>query len=238
MCANYTPTRVERLMAQAGVNLSGPYDFKPESYPGYMAPLIRTAEGLTPDDMFERQVDFGMFGLVPPWADVKLARSTYNARTETVATKPSFRSAWKRRQFCVIPMENFYEPSYETGAPVRWRIEHADGIPMSVAGIWEWRPNGGPNDRPLVSFTMLTINADEHPLMKRFHKPEDEKRMIVLLEPDQVDEWLQSPIEMAPTFFQSYDAEKLVAEPAPKAARMKKIDVEPEPESDDEPELF
>lgn len=237
MCANYTPTRAERLAAQSGIS-APPYDFKPETYPGYLAPVIRTAEGLVPDESFERQLDYGMFGLVPAWANVKLARSTYNARTETVATKPSFRTAWKRRQFCAIPLENFFEPNYESGKPVRWRIEHADGIPLAVAGLWEWRPNGGPEDRPLISFTMLTINADEHSLMKRFHKPEDEKRMIVLLEPNQIDEWLQVSIKEAPDFYKPYDAEKLVAEAAPKAVRMKKIDVEPEPETDVEPDLF
>lgn len=107
MCANYTPTRTERLEAQAGVNLPGPYDFKPETYPGYLAPVIRTAEGLSPENSFERQLDYGMFGLVPSWADVKLARSTYNARTETVSTKPSFRTACKRRQFCVNSTRKF-----------------------------------------------------------------------------------------------------------------------------------
>ena len=42
-------------------------------------------------------------------------------------------------------------------------------------------PNGGKDDQPLASFTMLTINADAHPLMRRFHRPDDEKRMLVLL---------------------------------------------------------
>lgn len=231
MCANYTPTRVERLSSQAGVT-SAPFEFKSETYPGSLAPVIRSAEGLNADEPFERQLDCGMFGLVPAWADLKLARSTYNARIETVATKPSFRAAWKRRQFCVIPLENFFEPNYESGKAVRWRIQHADGIPLAVAGLWEWRPNGGPDDRPLISFTMLTINADEHPLMKRFHKPEDEKRMIVLLEPEQIDEWLQAPHETAPTYLKPYDAEKLVAEPAPKATRMSKIEKEPEPDGE------
>lgn len=94
------------------------------------------------------------------------------------------------------------------------------------------------DDKPLVSFTMLTINADSHPLMKRFHKPEDEKRMIVLLEPNQMDKWPQSPIEAAHSFFQPYDADKMISEAAPKPARMKKIDVESEPESEDEPGLL
>lgn len=238
MCANYTPTRAERLEALLEISVDEPLSFKHECYPGNTAPLIRNAERLPEDLGFERQLDYGMFGLVPPWADPKLARSTYNARTETVATKPSFRSAWKRQQFCAIPVDNFFEPSYESGKPVRWQIEHADGKPLCVAGLWEWRPNGGPDDRPLISFTMLTINADDHPLMRRFHKPGDEKRMIVLLDFDEVDAWLQSPLENAPEFFKQYDAEKLTAVAAPKAARVKKTPVEDTEETFEDKFLF
>ena len=81
--------------------------------------MIKTAEGSASEESFERQLDYGMFGLVPAWANVKLARSTYNARIETVSTKPSFRAAWKRRQFCAVPLANFFEPNYESGKPVR-----------------------------------------------------------------------------------------------------------------------
>lgn len=59
-----------------------------------------------------------MFGMVPHWADPKLARQTYNARTETVASKPFFSNVWKRKQFCIIPVANFFESNYETGKPV------------------------------------------------------------------------------------------------------------------------
>ncbi|WP_369812283.1 SOS response-associated peptidase family protein [Janthinobacterium sp. SUN206] len=48
---------------------------------------------------------------------MKLARQTYNSRTETVASKPSFRSAWKCKQFCIIPAANFFEPNYEMASP-------------------------------------------------------------------------------------------------------------------------
>ena len=61
---------------------------------------------------------------------------------------------------------------------------------------------------------------------------------FVLLEPNQVDELLQSTIKAAPTFFPPYQADKLTAEAAPKAAMMKKIDFEPEPEFENEPRLF
>ena len=59
----------------------------------------------------ELEIAPAMFGMVPHWADHKLARQTHNARTEMVARKPSFCSAWKRKQFCIIPAANFFEPN-------------------------------------------------------------------------------------------------------------------------------
>jgi putative SOS response-associated peptidase YedK len=99
-----------------------------------------------------------MFGMVPHWADIKLARQTYNARTETVASKPRFRNAYKRGQFCILPVDSFYEPNYETGKPVRWEIADADGGPLGIAGIWEHKQDD-PNGLPLLSISMLTVNA-------------------------------------------------------------------------------
>jgi putative SOS response-associated peptidase YedK len=212
MCANYVPSRYDHLKQFFQV---APPDTesKAEAYPGYMAPIIREREkGVMPGD---RAAVLGMFGMVPHWADTKLARQTYNARTETVAQKPSFRNAFKRRQFCIIPAESIFEPSYETGKPVRWEIANADGSPLGVAGIWEYKPEG-PNGLPLVSFSMLTVNADEHPLMKRFHKAGDEKRMVIILEPDQYDEWLHASDREAESFFTQYPAEKLTAHAAPR----------------------
>lgn len=173
MCADYTPSRKEQIEKsfRAGYPL---LNLPPEAWPGYMAPIVRGYHEV-PGDLEMTPV---MFGMVPHWADHKLARQTYNARTETVASKPSFRSAWKCKQFCIIPAANFFEPNYETGKPVRWRIERADGAPIAIAGIWEYRPAD-----QLLSFSMLTINADGHPLMQHFHKPDDEKRMVMILEP-------------------------------------------------------
>lgn len=84
-----------------------------------------------------------------------------------------------------LPAANFCEPNYEIGKLVRWRIERADGAPVAIAGIWEYRPAD-----QLLSFSMLTINADGHTLMQRFHKPEDEKRMVMILDPEQYHGWL------------------------------------------------
>ena len=148
------------------------------------------------------------FSAVPAW-------TPYNARTETVATKPSFRNAFKRGQFCVVPADAIFEPSYETGKAERFQIASADGAPLGIAGIWEYKAEGD-NGLPLLSFSMLTINADAHPLMNRFHKPTDEKRMLVFLRPDQYDSWLHCPVEEAAEFFAPYPAEQLVAQPAPR----------------------
>ena len=205
MCADYTPSR----KAQIEDSFSIAYlllDLPPEAWPGYIAPILRGSHE-TPGEL---EIAPAMFGMVPHWADHKLARQTYNARTETVASKPSFRNAWKRKQFCIIPAANFFEPNYETGKPVRWRIERADGGPVAIAGIWEYRPAD-----QLLSFSMLTINADGHPLMQRFHKPDDEKRMVMILDPDQYQGWLNGSLVSEENVYRQYPAELLVAQPDP-----------------------
>lgn len=212
MCANYTPSRRERLEQYFHVPAPDA-DYRAESYPGYLAPLIRLPRADAAKG--DRACALGMFGMVPHWAETKLARQTYNARTETIADKPSFRNAWKRRQFCVIPADAIYEPSYETGKAVRWEIAAANGSPLGIAGIWEYKQEG-PNGFPLLSFSMLTINADGHALMQRFHRPNDEKRMVVFLDPDQFDDWLHCPLDQASRFFSRYPAELLAARLAPR----------------------
>jgi putative SOS response-associated peptidase YedK len=209
MCANYTPSKREAFSHHYGLERAI-FDLPPESFPGYLSPILRESRELAG----QAECVPAVFGMVPHWGDMKLARQTYNARTETVATKPSFRNAWKRNQFCIVPAENFFEPNYESGKPVRWRIQHADERPLSIAGIWEWKANG-PDDLPVLSFSMLTINADEHPLMARFHKPGEEKRMPVMLEPQQYQGWLEGALVNDPAVYRPYPADQLVAQADP-----------------------
>ena len=225
MCANYTPSQLDAISQHHGLERML-FNFPAEAFPGYLAPILRAAR--------EARASHGpiecvpaMFGMVPHWADTRLARQTYNARTETVATKPSFRNAWQRKQFCIIPAQHFYEPSYETGTPVRWRIAHVSLQPLAIAGIWEKRP-GGPDGLPLLSFSMLTINADAHPLMNRFHKPGDEKRMLVLLEPAQYRDWLEGDLGGDADAYRPFPADQLVAaaDPLPPRTKAKSV-VEP-----------
>jgi putative SOS response-associated peptidase YedK len=188
MCVNYRPATPAQLQnffkvksyAQADDpdDSSIGFQYPEESFPGYSAPMI-----------LGDQVIKACFGLIPFWAkDSKLSRSTYNARTETVAEKPSFRQAWRRSQFCLVPMQAFFEPNYESGAAIRWRIARGDQQPFAVAGLWDrWL---APNKEVVHSFTMLTINADQHSLMKRFHKPGEEKRTIAILDESHWPRWL------------------------------------------------
>ena len=68
---------------------------------------------------------------------------------------------------------------------------------------------------------MLTVNADEHELFKHFHKPQDEKRMVVILREDQYDEWLDAPAARSMAFMQPYPAQLLMATPEPDRGRRK-----------------
>ena len=158
----------------------------------------------------DREALSGLFGLVPHWAsDLKIARNTYNARTETVAEKPSFRDAWRQARHCIIPAEAIFEPDWRSGKAVPTRIERVDGLPMGIAGLWaSWK---SPQGQYIHSFTMLTINADEHALMKSFHKPADEKRMVVILPEDRFDGWLCAHPEQSMEYMRQFPANALQA---------------------------
>jgi len=184
---------------------------KVDLWPGYQGMLIRRPrERDSGDDAVpDREALPGLFGLVPHWAnDLKICRSTYNARTETVATKPSFRDAWMKAQHCIIPAQALYEPDWRTGKAIPTRIERADGRPMGIAGLWSaWK---SPQGEWVHSYTMLTINADAHPLMNQFHKPPDEKRMVVVLPEASYDQWLVAAPERSGPFLVPFAAEGLM----------------------------
>lgn len=189
-------------------------DLKNEVFPGYSAPFIRRPEQWASGDeaVPAREAEIGVFGLLPPWAkDEKLAKSTYNARSETVASKPAFRDAWRRAQHCIIPAEAFWEPDWRTGKNIWTRIERTDGQPLGIAGLWSWWRSSQGLD--VHSFTMLTINADTHPVMCRYHRPGDEKRMIVILREDDFDAWLDSPAHSSMEFMRACAPDALLAVP-------------------------
>jgi putative SOS response-associated peptidase YedK len=173
-------------------------------WPGYEAGFIRK------DGDGQRFAQLGRFGMVAPWVkELKKVRSTYNARTETVAEKPSFRNAWSKGQHCVVPAMSFFEPDWRSGTSIPTNIALSSGQPMGIAGLWDrWT---SPEGELIYSFTMLTINATDHPVMNQFHRPEDEKRMVVILPEDQYGAWLEAKPSESMDFMRAYPAEALMA---------------------------
>jgi len=190
MCAVYAPTRNHAWVCDTfRQNLP---EVGHDVYPGQMGPIVVKSHR-------DERIAIGLarFGLLPPWAkDSRLGRHTYNARSESVTDKPSYRGAWHARQFAIVLADRFYEPCYETGKACRWAIESADGTPMAIAGLWDrWvkRDSG----EIVVSFTMLTVNADGHPIMGRFHRPSDEKRTPLVLSLARLHDWLGATPDVA-----------------------------------------
>jgi putative SOS response-associated peptidase YedK len=123
------------------------------------------------------------WGLIPSWAkDTKIGNSLINARADTVATKPSFRSAFKRKR-CLIPVDGFYEwkaiPGQKTKQP--YLIGVRDVPVFAFAGLWEhWTD---PDGKRVDSCTIITTDANE--LMQQVHN-----RMPVILDPADYGRWL------------------------------------------------
>ena len=212
MCVNYLPVRDDgRHQAAYGVQLPLG-DWPSELFPKSLGTFIRRrADALG----LEREAAGGTWGLLPRFATTaEIKFNTVNARSETVASAASYKAPWARSQRCIVPMEAFFEPNWESGRHVRWKFSRRDGAPLAVAGLWEcWRGRG---DQVIESYTLLTVNADDHPLMRRMHKPGQEKRMLALLDPAEYDAWLERPPAGAFELLRQYPPELLQDEAAPK----------------------
>jgi putative SOS response-associated peptidase YedK len=139
-----------------------------------------------------RTFDLLRWGLVPPWAkDISIGSRMINARSETAATKPAFRSAMKRRR-CLIPADGFYEWQPRGSEKQPFFIHAKDGGLLVFAGLWEsWVQD----DEEIESCTILTTEANA--TTEAMHD-----RMPVILAPSDFDAWLdpgrQDAAELAP----------------------------------------
>ncbi|PUE60061.1 DUF159 family protein [Limnohabitans curvus] len=203
--------------------------FERDLWPRKLGVFVRNApavEGAAPDASPDekalaapvRELGVGQFGFVPQWvksaSDAKL-RSTkmVNARSETVTTSKNFRDAWLAGQRCIVPMMAFFEDDWRSGKAVPTRITRVDGKPMGVAGIWErWAKDGA----EIISFTLLTVNANSHALLHRYQQNGNEKRMPVILGEGAYDAWLNTKPEKAREFMRAYSAQLLTANPVEK----------------------
>ena len=153
------------------------------------------------------------WGLIPSWAkDHAIGNKLINARSETAAEKPSFRSAFRHRR-CLIPADGFYEWQRQGGTRQPWLFGLRDGAPMVFAGLWErWTVPAGaaltgslaersPGDA-VETCTILTTAANE--TVVPVHG-----RMPVILPPDAWDAWLAG--EEVP--LEPYPADAMTAHP-------------------------
>ena len=129
-------------------------------------------------------IDFFHWGLIPSWAkDPKIGNRMINARSETLAEKPSFRSAYKRRR-CLVLADGYYEwqkiPGEKTKQPVYIRLKSQK--PFAFAGLWEvWKGEG--MDEPLRSCTIITCPPNA--VLAEIHH-----RMPVILSAEAYGAWL------------------------------------------------
>ena len=146
------------------------------------------------------------WGLVPSWAqDPKIGYRMINARCESVAEKPSFRSAFKKRR-CLIPADGFYEWQKRGKEKQPYFIHLTDDQPFAFAGLWEYWERDG---EIIESCTIITTEANE--LMRPLHD-----RMPVILPAESHDEWLDSDnqaMEDLPSLLKPYPSEEMDAYP-------------------------
>jgi putative SOS response-associated peptidase YedK len=220
MCTRYISPEAGDIERHWHVGARDPVRWVRDVFPGYQAPFIRaSSEGGGVGVV--RELVVGQWGLIPWFAkERKLKFATRNARSEELAEKDSYKLPWARGQRCIIPAASFYEPNWETKVHVPWRFKRADGLPWGLAGLWNtWTDKE--TGEVVESFTMLTINADNHPLMNRMHrsntkKPanKQDKRSVVPIAMADVDEWLTAPIERAGALIRLAAVEDFDAGPA------------------------
>ena len=132
----------------------------------------------------ERELVQLRWGLVPFWAkDPKTGYNAFNARAETVAAKPAFREAFKRRR-CLIPVDGFYE--WRQAIPKQpFFVHRADGHPFALAGVWDHWENAGQ-----VIDSAAIIVTGGNAMMKPIHD-----RMPVIIDPGDFERWLNPEVD-------------------------------------------
>lgn len=167
-------------------------------------PIIRL------DQNGDRVLRNAIWPLVPAWSNGVIPKySTANARSETMTTAASYRAAWRNGRRCLIPATGFYEwQGMGNDRPKQpWHIQHKTQTIMSFAGLWE---QGYTDDgAPYESCTIVTTNANE--LMAEIHNTN--KRMPVIVDPDERDIWLSEDQDTARRLARTYDDGRLQADP-------------------------
>lgn len=130
-----------------------------------------------------RRLSLLRWGLLPVWAkDAAIGSRMINARSETIAEKPAFRTPFKSRR-CLIPADGYYEWKLEAEGKQPYEFFRRDGKLLALAGLWESNKFLGSPGAPLLSCTIITTTANEY-------ASDVHDRMPVILEPQHWDQWL------------------------------------------------
>lgn len=184
MCSKFLPASPEALQKIVNKDLPAEIEHRTDAvFPRDKAPIIINGEDCEPE------VVLAEFSLYPEWAIQPLSYSTHNARLETITKLRTFKKAYRKSQFCLVPMQAFYEPYYPKGKNVWQSIHRKDNDIFTVPAIYEYNDSF---DEPIYSFSLLTVDAQHNELMKRFHKPQAEKRAIMEIAPEHRDYFLVS----------------------------------------------
>ncbi len=189
MCGRYAFfTPVEAMTRLFGVDEVHAHELAPRYNiaPTQEVPIVRSSPFLEADAARAplRELALARWGLVPFWAkDPSIGNRMINARGETVAQKPAFRAAFRKRR-CLLPADGFYEWVKTDAGKQPWYIHAAGGEPLAFAGLWElWDPPDG--GAPLASCTIITTGANE--FMRPLHE-----RMPVMLDARGREAWLDA----------------------------------------------
>ena len=194
--AFYSP--LEAVTELFGVDFPLAFEPRYNIAPSQYVAAIRLDEKQQPEGVMLR------WGLVPSWAkDPAIGNRMINARAETVAEKPAFRAAFKRRR-CVVLADGFYEWQADQNGKQPWYISATDGRPIAMAGLWEHWEKG---DEPLQTCTLITTRANR--FMSDLHE-----RMPVILDAAHYKAWLERP---DPQLLEPAAEERLKAHPVSRA---------------------
>jgi putative SOS response-associated peptidase YedK len=180
----------------------------PDMKPRYnIAPTQPVAAVRVPAEGAAREMVLLRWGLIPFWAkDLEIGARMINARSETVAEKPAFRHAFRRRR-CLVVADGFYEWQKQNGTKQPFYIRLHGARPFAFAGLWErWESSSA---EVIESCTLLTTQPND--LMRELHN-----RMPVILQPGDYDLWLDpqvQEVELLQPLLRAFPPEEMAAYP-------------------------